>query len=254
MDSKKPKLSVVVPTLNEENYIPNLMESLRNQTFKDFEVIVCDDKSEDRTVQIAVRYGARVIINNRVGEFKSRNIGAENAKGEIIVFTSADAILPKDVFIKTWKEFSRDRELVALFRPLFPYDGPFWSKLEYVFFYFIIKRLRAKFLNLVTGSSTFTAVRKFYFLKLGGYGDTMSADGPIGRDLSKFGKVKISFDMVVPISTRRIAKMGFFGFNKHFKHTIMVLFFPFIEKLKCYQSILDSTHKKHDRSKGGALM
>ena len=231
-----------------------MIESLRNQTFEDFEVIVCDDKSDDKTVQIAEEYGARIILNDRVGEFESRNIGAENAKGTIIVFTSADAILPKDALIKTWNEFSRDEELVALFRPLFPYDGPFWSKLEYVFFYFIVKRLRAKFLNLVTGSSTFTAVRKLHFLKLGGYEDTMSADGPLGRDLSKFGTVKISFDMVIPISTRRIAKMGFFGFNKHFKHTIMVLFFPFIEKSNFYQSILDNTHKRHDRSKGGAVM
>ena len=47
-------LSIVIPTLNEENYLPNLLRSLGKQTVKDFEVLVADANSQDATRQIAV--------------------------------------------------------------------------------------------------------------------------------------------------------------------------------------------------------
>ena len=48
------KLSIVIPTLNEEEFLPTLLSCLKHQTFKDFEVIVADAGSKDNTVEIAI--------------------------------------------------------------------------------------------------------------------------------------------------------------------------------------------------------
>jgi len=52
----KPFFSIVIPTLNEEKYLPNLLNDLTKQKEKDFEIIVVDGKSEDRTIDIAIKY------------------------------------------------------------------------------------------------------------------------------------------------------------------------------------------------------
>ena len=57
-----PKISIVIPSLNEEKFLPILLESITKQTFKDFEVIIADAGSKDNTVEIAKKFGAKVVI------------------------------------------------------------------------------------------------------------------------------------------------------------------------------------------------
>lgn len=248
--ASKPLVSVIVPTFNEEAYIGKLLLSLKNQTYQNFEVLLSDDGSTDNTLNIAEKYGAIVITNPKIGEFKSRNVGAFHSKGEILVFTSADAILPNDILEKTLKEFEKDKKLVSVQRALFPYDGPLWSKIEYVLFYFVIK-LREKLFCISTGSSTFTAVRKDMFIKVGGYQDKMSDDGTlVRRRLSRLGKTILLLDKFVLISARRIRKLGFIGFNNHFIY-FMGIFLPYgrLTKLDFYNNLLYNRQMRHERSK-----
>ena len=58
-----PKISVIIPALNEEKYIRHSLDGLSHQTFKDFEIIVVDSNSKDRTRQIAKKY-AKVIVTD----------------------------------------------------------------------------------------------------------------------------------------------------------------------------------------------
>jgi glycosyltransferase involved in cell wall biosynthesis len=94
----KPYFSIVIPTLNEEKYLPYLLDDLTNQTFSDFEVIIVDGHSEDKTVQKAMTYTKR--LNIRVIESKKRNVchqrnlGAKNSLGDWIIFFDADNRLP----------------------------------------------------------------------------------------------------------------------------------------------------------------
>ena len=55
------KLSIIIPTYNEEWYLPKLLDSLDNQTFSDFEIIVADNHSKDCTVSVAKKHGCRVV-------------------------------------------------------------------------------------------------------------------------------------------------------------------------------------------------
>jgi glycosyltransferase involved in cell wall biosynthesis len=87
-----PKVSVVIPAYNAEKFIEKCLLSLKEQTFKDFEIIVVDDCSKDRTYEIASKY-AHVIKNEKnLGVGESRNVGARASRGEILVFTDSDVV------------------------------------------------------------------------------------------------------------------------------------------------------------------
>ena len=88
------RASVIIPALNEEEYLPVLLESLKQQTFQDFEIIVADAGSKDRTVKIARKYGAQVVPGGMPGV--GRNRGAAVAKGEFLFFFDSDVELPAD--------------------------------------------------------------------------------------------------------------------------------------------------------------
>lgn len=92
------KLSIVIPALNEEKFLPNLLGSLAKQTLKDFEVIVVDGSSKDRTVEVARSFTSQlpklnVIVSKRAGLPLQRNLGAQAASGEWLVFIDADSVL-----------------------------------------------------------------------------------------------------------------------------------------------------------------
>lgn len=85
-------LSIVIPTYNEEEYLPRLLASIRSQRFEGYEIIVADAKSTDRTRAIAERFGARIVEGGMPGP--GRNLGAAAAKGDLLLFLDADVILP----------------------------------------------------------------------------------------------------------------------------------------------------------------
>lgn len=101
-------LSIIIPTLNEEKYLPPLLESIKKQGFFDYEVIISDAGSKDQTIEIARKHNCRVVPGGLPA--KGRNEGAKCAKGEILFFLDADTILPANFFKKALDEF-RSREL-----------------------------------------------------------------------------------------------------------------------------------------------
>jgi len=110
----KPKISVIIPTYNDEKDIDKCLSTLKNQIFKDYEIIIVDGHSKDRTVEIAKKYGVKIVYENIGTRGGACNIGAKKARGKIIVFTDADAYFPKDWLKKIWKEFEKDKDLIAL--------------------------------------------------------------------------------------------------------------------------------------------
>jgi len=97
---KMPKLSIIIPTYNEENYLPDLLKSIRTQNWQDYEIIVSDANSTDSTEQIAREFGARVVKGPKLGPGFGRNHGAEVATGELLLFLDADVRLPAPDFLK----------------------------------------------------------------------------------------------------------------------------------------------------------
>lgn len=100
----RPFFSVIIPALNEEKYIGGILEDLARQTFKDFEVIVVDGKSSDRTLEVARSFSNRIDIKvvelDRKGVAYQRNFGVGKAVAEQLVFLDADTRIEKGFFEK----------------------------------------------------------------------------------------------------------------------------------------------------------
>ena len=88
------KISIIIPTLNEELGIGKVIDSIPKM--KDTEIIVIDGNSKDKTREIAQSKGAHVIIEKRKGYGRAYKTGFQNAKGDIIVTLDADDTYPAD--------------------------------------------------------------------------------------------------------------------------------------------------------------
>jgi glycosyltransferase involved in cell wall biosynthesis len=96
----RPLVSVVICVRNGEKCVADCIESLLNQTFRDFEIVIVDDASNDRTVEIITGFKDQRIKCLRNKEWfgipKSRNIGLKRAVGKYIFFTDADCTVSED--------------------------------------------------------------------------------------------------------------------------------------------------------------
>lgn len=90
-----PKVSICIPTYNRKNYLKGTLESVFAQTYKDYEVVIVDDGSTDRTEQMIKQsnYTVRYFWQNNSGVSKARNKLIELAKGEYITFIDSDDLL-----------------------------------------------------------------------------------------------------------------------------------------------------------------
>ncbi|MDL2246348.1 glycosyltransferase [Methanobrevibacter sp. OttesenSCG-928-K11] len=100
------KISIIIPTFNEEEYLPVLLESIKNQTYQDYEIIVADAESDDKTVEIAKKYNCKIVEGGLPGV--GRNNGAKIAEGELLLFLDSDLKLPKNYLIKVVHEFTSE--------------------------------------------------------------------------------------------------------------------------------------------------
>jgi len=96
-----PSVSVIVPVYQVEEYLSKCVDSILNQTFGDFELILVDDGSPDRCGEICDRYKAvdgriRVIHQLNQGVSAARNNGVKEAKGEYIAFIDSDDWVDKN--------------------------------------------------------------------------------------------------------------------------------------------------------------
>lgn len=106
-----PRFTIIIPTLNEEKFLPNLLTSLVSQTEKSFEVIVVDGKSKDKTIAVATSFAKklslRVIECDHARLPMQRNRGARLGRGAWLLFIDADGVLLPycierlDVFIRS---------------------------------------------------------------------------------------------------------------------------------------------------------
>lgn len=102
-------IAIVIPTKNEEKYLPYLIDSIQNQSYKDFVIIIADAKSTDKTRELAEQKGCIVIDGGL--PYAGRNLGAQKAVeigADLIIFMDSDIILPNKYFLeKSIDEFYR---------------------------------------------------------------------------------------------------------------------------------------------------
>lgn len=113
------KLSIIIPTLNEEKILEQVLKRLRELKTADYEIIISDGHSTDRTLGIAKQYADKVVSHD--GSYRQtigqgRNAGAAAAAGEFLVCLDADVFIPdiNNFFKKALLKFEADSELVGL--------------------------------------------------------------------------------------------------------------------------------------------
>lgn len=199
-------LSIIIPTLNEEKELPKLLESIKKQDFKDYEIIVADAGSQDRTVEIANRYGCLVVSGGMPS--KARNSGAKRAKGDLLLFIDADVVLKSNSLKKLLDEFEKRKLKIASFY-LKPKTRNIIIKLLFSFFYnsfiFLVEKI------LAHGAMAILIEREL-FERLKGFDEeiTLSEDHDLARRAEKLGKFGILRTSKILVSDRRFKKDGLF--------------------------------------------
>jgi peptidoglycan/xylan/chitin deacetylase (PgdA/CDA1 family)/glycosyltransferase involved in cell wall biosynthesis len=207
MDKKTPLVSVVIPAYNEEESLPGTLKSLHTQDYPgEYEIVVVDNNSTDRTAPLAEELGARVVFEPRRGVSYARQTGFEAARGEYILTTDADALLPENWISRIVGEFEKHPEALAVAGAYVFDDGPVFLRTISLFYELIFRVW-----NSYAGVNL--AVTKEAFNRVGGFNLALdfSEDTDLGRRLTKIGKVVRISSPRVRTSARRYIKLGILG-------------------------------------------
>ena len=107
-----PKFSIIIPIYNVEKYIKKCLDSIFNQSYKDFEVIVVNDGTKDNSMQIVKDYDVIIINQENQGLSEARNNGVKKAKGEYLLFIDSDDYIEKDTLKEIEKVLDTKPDLV----------------------------------------------------------------------------------------------------------------------------------------------
>ena len=115
----RPRISIIIPLYNVEDYIEYCLKSILNQRFEEYEVILINDGSTDKSRKIIDKYAInderiKVIHKNNEGASKARNLGIEKAKGEYIAFVDSDDTINNMMYEKMYSiAIHKDADIVA---------------------------------------------------------------------------------------------------------------------------------------------
>jgi len=129
------KVSIIIPARNEELNLPNILSSLKKQTYEPYEIIVVDDFSTDKTNEIAKNYGVKVIQNTSLpdgwtGKTWAVWNGFLNSSGDILIFLDADVRLSPNAIESLLK--ARERSGGAISVVPYHYTEKFYERLSLV--------------------------------------------------------------------------------------------------------------------------
>ena len=203
------RISVIVPTYNEEQGIEAFLRQFEDQTLSrsEFEVIVVDGGSLDRTRDLAAAHADRVIVQTSAGIGGARNDGAAIARTDFFATTDADCRIPPSWLERILADF-HDPDVVAVCGPDGPLDGGAKARLLY---FFIRGFIRAAALAGLYGTGgTNSAFRKSAFDAVGGYRNLPHSDDvDVGFRIRKKGRVVYDPALYVGLSVRRLERDGY---------------------------------------------
>lgn len=204
-----PKISVIVPAYNEEEYIASTLKSLCGQTYPDYEIIVVVNASTDKTAEVARRYTPFVWVTEEKGAAKARNLGARMARGEILVFLDADTTAPDDLLEKVYLAIKQG--YVGGKTRVWPAEKGFYWDLFRVADNWLDEMLFYKLgIPNMFSYTPFVFCRRDYFREVGGFPEDLVATEEIQllKKLRRKGKIKFIKDSCVVPSSRRAEEQG----------------------------------------------
>lgn len=215
-------ISIVIPTYNSDKLIANLLDSVFKSRVNDFEVIIVDDCSTDKTVEIVKNYPVKLVeLRENSGPAKARNAGVKAAKGNIIFFLDADVIV-MDGTIKEVEDYFDKNPLsncVIGICTKEPLNEGFVPRYMALFEYIHLSGSKAEKVSVF--SPRCGAVRTDFFKKMGGFNEKYAGadveDFEFARRINKVDRIVLNRKMIV--------KHQFAGFKQamknYFKRAIM---------------------------------
>jgi len=182
---KKPLVSIVIPSKNEENNIGNCLESIKRQTYpanRIETIVVVNEDSVDKTKEIARKYTKNVFIKG-VERSEPRNLGLKKATGKYLIYLDADMIISSSVVEKSVEKLEKEK-IVALYVPEVVLGNSYWSR---------VRRFERSFYD-GTVIDCVRIIKKNIYDKTGGF--DISLIGPEDWDLDK--KVRKIGEVGVP--------------------------------------------------------
>jgi glycosyltransferase involved in cell wall biosynthesis len=208
----KRTISVIIPAYDEQAYLGPCLESLKNQSVDDFELIVVDNNSTDETARIAREYADLVLSCPTQGISSARNFGAAHAAGDILCFIDADGIVSPDWVRGVLSTFSSQRRIDAV-SGFNVFSGPALPKTILYNIYNIIVFVSLFVGNLigrplVAGNNM--AITRRLFFRAGGFPEFVAEDVRLSK-LIRVYKPSVTFNptMIIAYSARRFEKKGF---------------------------------------------
>ena len=204
----KPIVSIVVPTLNEEEFIERTLKALLNQTVprEKYELIVSDSSSKDSTVKIAKRYADKVVVCKKHSAGFGRNFGASKAAGKYLGFVDGDTQVED-----TWVEGLIEglRKGIACTGPVEALEKDSVKMCTFYKWWSFQSRasVAAKY-PIFPGFNI--GVRKEAFEKVGGFitKNITTEDMELSLKLNKIGKIVFNKKMNVHTSTRKLQEIS----------------------------------------------
>ena len=195
------KISIIIPTINEANNLPLLLSDL-SIIHKDGEIIIVDCGSDDKTIDIANIYGAKVFISKERNRGLQLDIGAKNSKGEWLIFLHADTRLTHDWFKKINSFLKGNKNSIYYFEFKINHKKIIYRVLE------ILVNFRSKFFKQPYGDQGLIIHRTTYFKNNGFRKIPLMEDIDFLRRLNKKNLKQLNFPIF--ISSRKWEKTNIF--------------------------------------------
>jgi glycosyltransferase involved in cell wall biosynthesis len=167
-----PSVSVIIPTLNEEKNIVDLLKDIQKQTLQPKEIIVVDATSQDKTVQNAKKFSKVTVIMMSPSPAAQRTAGGKKAKADFLFFLDADVRLPKD-FIERVMRLQQQKHFSIACPFYVPYkSSPIITGMYYFFdsLFYILQKLQP------SGAGSCIITSREAFLYVNGFDKSLRYD------------------------------------------------------------------------------
>ena len=236
------KLSIIIPTYNEEEYLPKLLYSIKEQEFKDYEIIIADAGSTDRTKEIAELAGIKVINGGlpAVG----RNNGAKIAEGEYLLFLDSDVVLSAGYLESAIEEFEEKKLGIAITQ-IIPLSDSNVDKVLHKFANFFMKR--AESIKPHGAGCYGILTTKILHEEAKGFDEELDfgEDSDYIERIGKISTFKVLRNPRLLVSTRRLEKEGLKDLA--FKYTKSTIYDFRGKKISAEELDYKFGHEKNDK-------
>jgi len=189
-------VSIIITTKNSASTLEQCLFSSQNQTYPDLEIIVVDNNSTDKTIELAKKY-TKNIFNHGPERSAQRNLGIKKSKGEYVLIIDSDMILSPNIVTECFQKIRANNDIIALVIPEESFGRGFWSQ---------CKKLERSFYQGVDWMEAARFFKKDIIIELGCY--DLENTGTEDYDLPQKVKNKFGNNSIANIKSKILHDEG----------------------------------------------